>query len=101
MYYARFWLDVPGEAKRVYKSIRICPVDGRGAMAHLTRQGAARLAEAAPTHVAGVRRYLIDTFQGDLGGLSDGLKRIEAELGYSEADLPVSDCGQPKDRAGR
>ncbi|HMC38314.1 MAG TPA: MarR family transcriptional regulator, partial [Acidimicrobiales bacterium] len=80
---------------------RSCPVDGRGAMAHLTRQGAARLAEAAPTHVAGVRRYLIDTFQGDLGGLSDGLKRIEAELGYSEADLPVSDCGQPKDRAGR
>src|SRR6185437_10924227 len=28
VHYARFWLDVPGEAKRVYKSVRICPVDG-------------------------------------------------------------------------
>jgi hypothetical protein len=26
VYYARFWLDVPGKAKRVYKSVRICPV---------------------------------------------------------------------------
>jgi integrase len=32
VYYARFWLDVPGEAKRVYKSVRICPVDGPGSL---------------------------------------------------------------------
>ncbi len=32
VYYARFWLDVPGEAKRIYKSIRICPVDGPGSL---------------------------------------------------------------------
>lgn len=32
IYYARFWLDVPGEAKRVYKSVRICPVDGPGSL---------------------------------------------------------------------
>jgi len=31
-YYARFWLDVPGKAKRVYKSVRICPVSGPGAL---------------------------------------------------------------------
>ena len=29
-FYARFWLDVPGEAKRIYKCVRICPVDGPG-----------------------------------------------------------------------
>jgi len=31
-YHARFWLDVPGKAKRVYKSVRICPVSGPGAL---------------------------------------------------------------------
>ena len=31
-YYARFWLDVPGETKRIYKSVRICPVGGPGAL---------------------------------------------------------------------
>lgn len=30
--YARFWLDVPGEPKRIYKSVRICPVDGPGSL---------------------------------------------------------------------
>jgi len=31
-YHARFWLDVPGEAKRVNKSVRICPVNGPGSL---------------------------------------------------------------------
>ena len=31
-YYARFWLDAPGKAKRVYKSVRICPVGGPGSL---------------------------------------------------------------------
>jgi integrase len=31
-FYARFWLDVPGEAKRTYKSVRICPVSGPGSL---------------------------------------------------------------------
>ena len=36
--YARFWLDVPGKANRVYKSVRICPVHGPGTVSytHLT-----------------------------------------------------------------
>ena len=59
---------------------RSCPADGRGQYATLTGLGAARLAEAAPTHVAGVRRYLIDTFCGDLSGLCNGLGRIEHAL---------------------
>lgn len=29
---ARFWLDVPGREKRVYKSVRICPVHGPGSL---------------------------------------------------------------------
>jgi DNA-binding MarR family transcriptional regulator len=80
---------------------RSCPADGRGQYAVLTDLGSARLAEAAPTHVAGVRRYLIDTFDGKLSGLSDGLRRIEGALGYDASDLPDSNCGQPKDRLGR
>ena len=37
-----------------------CATDGRGVEAVLTEQGAAALAAAAPTHVAGVRRMLVD-----------------------------------------
>lgn len=64
---------------------RSCPNDGRGSFALLTPLGTKLLAEAAPTHVAGVRKYLIDTFGGDLAGLCEGLGRIEAAL----------DCCQP------
>ncbi len=31
-WYARFWLDVPGKAKRVNKAVRICPVVGPGSL---------------------------------------------------------------------
>jgi DNA-binding MarR family transcriptional regulator len=37
-----------------------CLDDGRGVEAVLTAQGRRALAEAAPTHVAGVRRLLVD-----------------------------------------
>lgn len=37
-----------------------CPSDRRGIFAELTDAGMARLVEAAPTHVEGVRRHLID-----------------------------------------
>jgi DNA-binding MarR family transcriptional regulator len=37
-----------------------CLADGRGVEAVLTEQGVRALAEAAPTHVAGVRRLLVD-----------------------------------------
>lgn len=37
-----------------------CVTDGRGVEAVLTDQGRAALAAAAPTHVAGVRRMLVD-----------------------------------------
>jgi integrase len=31
-YYARFWLDVPGESVRTHKCVRICPVNGPGSL---------------------------------------------------------------------
>lgn len=59
---------------------RSCPADGRGSMALLTRDGARTLDAAAPTHVAGVRRYLIDVLSGSLAPLIAGLGQIDAAL---------------------
>jgi DNA-binding MarR family transcriptional regulator len=42
---------------------RECPQDGRGVLAVLTEQGAAKLRAAAPTHVAGVREHMIDLLE--------------------------------------
>jgi len=42
-----------------------CLTDGRGVEAVLTEHGHAVLAEAAPTHVAGVRRMLVDLVAED------------------------------------
>jgi DNA-binding MarR family transcriptional regulator len=39
---------------------RECPDDARGSLAALTGAGAARLAEARPTHIAGVRRLFLE-----------------------------------------
>ena len=70
---------VDGLVKAGLVGRRACPSDRRGALAQLTPAGLQRLREAAPTHVAGVRRYLIDAL-GDLDGLSAGLERIERVL---------------------
>jgi len=37
-----------------------CTTDGRGVQATITSAGVAAMAEAAPTHVAGVRQFLVD-----------------------------------------
>jgi DNA-binding MarR family transcriptional regulator len=42
-----------------------CVSDGRGVEAVLTEQGRAALANAAPTHVAGVRQFLVDLVDDD------------------------------------
>jgi DNA-binding MarR family transcriptional regulator len=60
---------------------RACSSDGRGSFAVLTPAGRALLEEAAPTHVAGVRTYVIDTLPGpSLERLAAGLAAIEAAL---------------------
>ncbi|MGW3466922.1 MarR family winged helix-turn-helix transcriptional regulator [Saccharopolyspora sp. NPDC000995] len=42
-----------------------CPSDGRGVLAVLTDEGLAKLREAAPTHVAGVRAHMINLLEPD------------------------------------
>lgn len=83
----RLLLSRSGLTRRVDRLVRdglvarrACPDDGRGSMAELTPAGLELLGAAAPTHVAGVRRYLIDA----LGGVEDldrGLDRVEQALG--------------------
>ncbi|RRO15203.1 MarR family transcriptional regulator [Saccharopolyspora rhizosphaerae] len=42
-----------------------CPEDGRGVLAVLTDDGMAKLREAAPAHVRGVREHMIDLLDPD------------------------------------
>lgn len=42
-----------------------CPDDARGALISLTEQGRATLQQAAPPHVASVRRHMIDLLTAD------------------------------------
>ncbi len=37
-YVVRFWMDVPGQERRVHKSIRICPISGPGKMSKPERE---------------------------------------------------------------
>lgn len=70
---------VDGLVKMGLVERRSCPADGRGSIALLTEAGAERLRQAAPTHVAGVRRYLIDPL-GDLGPLMAGLQKVDRAI---------------------
>ena len=55
-----------------------CPTDGRGVIATLTPQGWDRLVKAAPMHVEGVRRHLVDVAdEDDLAAVG----RVFAEVG--------------------
>jgi DNA-binding MarR family transcriptional regulator len=90
---ARILLSRSGLTRRIDGLVRSglvarkpCDDDGRGALAALTASGLALLERAAPVHVAGVRRYLIDPVTsrnegpGGLAGLERGLARIEQAL---------------------
>lgn len=73
---------VDGLAKAGLVARRTCPTDGRGSMAALTDEGRRRLAEAAPTHLAGVRRHLVDRLSPpELEVLAKALGRVASELG--------------------
>ena len=54
-----------------------CPTDRRGQLAHLTHDGFATLAAAAPGHVEGVRRHLFDALTP---AQVDQLRRISETL---------------------
>lgn len=58
-----------------------CPSDGRAWNAVLTDAGLLRLRQAWPTHLASVRRHLLDHLQAlDLPALTAALQRIAAEM---------------------
>ncbi|MFE3289639.1 MarR family winged helix-turn-helix transcriptional regulator [Rhodococcus sp. NPDC059234] len=58
-----------------------CVEDGRGVLAVITDGGRQRLAEAAPTHVGGVRRYLIDLLDSDeLVGMATVFDKVDVAL---------------------
>ncbi|MCU1396604.1 MAG: MarR family transcriptional regulator [Ilumatobacteraceae bacterium] len=67
-----------------------CPTDARGAFIAITETGSAAIREAAPLHVADVRRWFIDLLDdGQLTALSGITSTVLAALG--EPPLP-SDC---------
>jgi DNA-binding MarR family transcriptional regulator len=84
---------IDGMVRRGWVNRRPCDDDGRGSLAELTTGGWDLLRQAAPVHVAGVRRYLIDPVSaggrgagasvngaGALDGLTAGLGRIQRAL---------------------
>jgi DNA-binding MarR family transcriptional regulator len=57
-----------------------CPEDRRVLWAQMTDAGMRRLAEARPTHLAGIRARFLDRFDDDeLGLLADAWERILSE----------------------
>ena len=61
---------------------RQCPTDRRGSNAVLTAAGAARLREAAPTHVRGVREHFVDQLtERQLANLASALASVEIDAG--------------------
>lgn len=67
-----------------------CVSDGRGVEAALTEKGFARLEEAAPTHVEGVRRFLVDLAgEEDFAALGRVFNAVADKLveGNPDADI--------------
>lgn len=59
-----------------------CVEDGRGVLAILTDEGRRRHGEAAPTHVASVRRNLIDLLsKSQIKALAQIFAKVEAAIG--------------------
>ncbi|MFY1687638.1 MarR family winged helix-turn-helix transcriptional regulator [Plantactinospora sp. WMMB782] len=64
------------EQQRFVERVR-CPEDARGWNAVLTDAGLSRLEAAYPTHLASVRRHIVDHLDGlDLARLADALRRF-------------------------
>jgi DNA-binding MarR family transcriptional regulator len=57
-----------------------CDTDARGQLAHLTDAGMARLKEAYPRHLDGVRRHVMDHLSGlDLVAFAEAVGNIASE----------------------
>ncbi|MDX1674640.1 MAG: MarR family transcriptional regulator [Longimicrobiales bacterium] len=60
------------------------PDDGRVTLAGLTPAGRGRLAEAHPTHVAGIRRYFLEPLNREhLDAMADAWWRLSSQWGDS------------------
>ena len=67
--------------KRGYVSRVPCPTDGRRIWAQLTADGFAALEAAYPTHLAGVRRYVIDPVDHrDLAAVTRALEAMISSI---------------------
>jgi DNA-binding MarR family transcriptional regulator len=81
---------VDGLARDGLVERRACPEDRRGTLAVLTDAGMARLEEAATTHAAGVRRYVIEPLRREeLLGLARSLERIDHALSEGRGVWPL------------
>src|SRR6266540_2409717 len=69
---------------------QVCPTDRRAVYAVLAPLGRTRLERAAPDHVAGVRRLLIDRLDGrQLMELAEVLEQVRAGCPSSERSVAV------------
>lgn len=58
-----------------------CVEDGRGVLAVITDEGRRRLAEAAPTHLAGVRHYLINLLdKQEMRALAEVFDKVDSAI---------------------
>jgi DNA-binding MarR family transcriptional regulator len=65
-----------------------CPSDARGAYAVLTQRGLTRFEAARPEHIAGVRRYFLESFsRGELATLG----KLLARAGDETAEEPPAE----------
>lgn len=79
---------------------RACPSDRRGSLAVLTRTGLTKLEDAAPTHVEGVRRYLIDRLERDelldlaaaFESIGEGLEEARRQRPLARSRSTTTDC---------
>jgi DNA-binding MarR family transcriptional regulator len=68
-----------------------CPSDRRGSLAVLTPTGLTALERAAPTHVTGVRRYLIDRLEREqLLDLTAAFASIRDALDDAQRQAPLA-----------
>lgn len=74
-----------------------CPTDARGAFAVLTPDGLRAIEQAAPGHLAGVRRHLLDRLTPQqvraLGEIADA---VTAPLAARCETVAQQDCGTPR-----
>jgi DNA-binding MarR family transcriptional regulator len=104
----RVMLSPSGLTRRVDRLVgrrladrRPCPSDGRGSLAVLTATGWDSLRRAAPTHVAGVRRYLVDPVTPEgIEQLATGLRAVTGALDASDHPGPDRPL-RPKAGRGR